>query len=81
MRDGGAFVGLLDPITPPAERDITVQTVHVHAEAGQLDTIAELAEAGRLTPRVAETHPFDEADTAYARVEAGGLRGRVVLVP
>src|SRR5690348_15215764 len=37
VRDGGAFVGLLDPLTPPAERGIAVQTVHVHAEAGQLD--------------------------------------------
>jgi NADPH:quinone reductase-like Zn-dependent oxidoreductase len=81
VRDGGRFVGLLDPTTPPAERDIAVQTVHVRAEAGQLDTIAQLADDGRLTPRVADTYTFDDAGAAYARVERGGLRGRVVLVP
>jgi NADPH:quinone reductase-like Zn-dependent oxidoreductase len=81
VRDGGAMVGVLDPFTPPAERGITVQTVHVQAKPGELDELARLAEDGKLALRVAETYPLVEFDAAYTRVEQGGLRGRVILVP
>jgi NADPH2:quinone reductase len=77
-RDGGAYVTVLDP-APQAERDIRVDVVHVHAKAGQLDDLSRLVEQGRLTLRVAETIPLAQADEAYAKVAAGGLRGRVVL--
>ena len=44
-------------------------------------TLAALAVEGILTARVADTYPFEKAGDAYAAVEAGGLRGLVVLVP
>ncbi|MGW0632195.1 zinc-binding dehydrogenase [Streptomyces sp. NPDC002758] len=39
----------------------------------------QLAEEGRLTPRVAQTLPAEQASEAHRLLEAGGLRGRVVL--
>lgn len=44
-----------------------------------LDRLRHLAEAGRLTPRVARTLPAEDAPEAHRLLEAGGLRGRVVL--
>ena len=40
-----------------------------------------VAEAGKLTLRVAETFPLEHVRAAHERVAKGGLRGRVVLVP
>lgn len=79
VRDGGAFVGVTAPTTPSAEREIRVSTVHVHAEPGDLDELARMAEEDRLTLRVAEVLPLHEADRAYDAVAQGGLRGRIVL--
>jgi NADPH:quinone reductase len=35
---------------------------------------------GRLTLRVAETYPPDQAGVAETRLEHGGVRGRLVIV-
>ena len=35
---------------------------------------------GVLVPRVAETYPPEQAADAQRRTEAGGLRGRAVIV-
>ncbi|NKZ03168.1 zinc-binding dehydrogenase [Actinomadura latina] len=43
--------------------------------------LADLVDKGRLTLRVAGTLPLSEAREAHARLHAGGLRGRLVLVP
>jgi NADPH:quinone reductase-like Zn-dependent oxidoreductase len=37
--------------------------------------------AGRLATRVAAEMPFAEAAEAHRVVEAGGLRGKILLVP
>ncbi|CNF78395.1 Uncharacterised protein [Mycobacterium tuberculosis] len=42
---------------------------------------AGLVDEGRLTLRVADALPLAEARKAHARLESGGLRGRLVLIP
>ncbi|WP_405883031.1 zinc-binding dehydrogenase [Streptomyces sp. NBC_01384] len=49
------------------------------AELAKLDRLRQLTEEGRLTPRVARTLPAEQAPEAHRLLEAGGLRGRVVL--
>ena len=49
-------------------------------ERGKLDGLARLVAAGRLTLRVAETLPPERAADAHRRLEAGGIRGRLVIV-
>jgi NADPH:quinone reductase len=51
------------------------------AQPGLVAAAAALAEAGRLTLRVAATYPLEEAAAAHERLARGGLRGRLVLVP
>ncbi|WP_329240196.1 NADP-dependent oxidoreductase [Actinoallomurus sp. NBC_01490] len=66
----------------PAERGITVYPVRAGERATDtkgLDRLARQAEQGVLTPRVAAVLPFTEASEAHRRLEAGGVRGRIVL--
>ena len=87
VRDGGTFIRFRRPRNPAAhELDgsgrITVRTTFVPEYAGRtdkLDQIRRLAEAGVLIPRVAATLPAAEAADAHRRLEAGGVRGRLVL--
>ncbi|WP_189891323.1 zinc-binding dehydrogenase [Streptomyces canarius] len=44
-----------------------------------MDRLRRLAEEGRLTPRVARVLPAEQAADADRLLEAGGLRGRLVL--
>ena len=45
----------------------------------ELDTLRQQAEDGVVTLRVADALPMDQAPEAHRRLEAGGVRGRIVL--
>lgn len=82
IADGGAFTSVRGYKGEP-QRDITFTTTWVvqYATAHEkLDRLREQAEAGELTLRVAQTYPAAEASEAHARLEAGGTRGRCVIV-
>jgi NADPH:quinone reductase-like Zn-dependent oxidoreductase len=82
VRDGGRIVSLR-PFAGEPERGIGVELVSVRAylhEQTKLADLLELAAAGDLHVRVAETYPPERAGEAHARLDAGGLRGRPVLV-
>jgi len=81
VRDGGVFIGVTGPGTPPAERGIRTEAVQVVGDWAQLSSLADLAASGAISTRVAATYPLAEADQAYRAVLDGGLRGAVVLVP
>lgn len=49
-------------------------------EHAKLDRLRERAEAGDVTLRVAQIYPAAQAWEAHARLEAGGTRGRCVIV-
>jgi D-arabinose 1-dehydrogenase-like Zn-dependent alcohol dehydrogenase len=79
VADGGSFVTTRIDALPRAERGIRVRLTQVGPDGAMLTTLSDLAEAGDLALRVAETYPLQEAAKAYARLQRGGLRGRVVL--
>ncbi|WP_363322000.1 NADP-dependent oxidoreductase [uncultured Serinicoccus sp.] len=65
-----------------SERDVTYHLLKVRdyaREHTKLDELRDLVERGRLTTRVAATFPFEQAAVAHRRLEAGGVRGRLVL--
>ncbi|MGW9191263.1 NADP-dependent oxidoreductase [Streptomyces rubiginosohelvolus] len=81
IRDGGTLVELRG-WPGPAERGIRVCPVMVTeriSDTAGLDRLCRQAEAGVLTPRVAQVLPAAEAVRAHRLLEAGGLLGRVVL--
>jgi NADPH:quinone reductase len=86
VRDGGQLLAVR-PYQGPAEngkaeRDITVHLVlvgqHLH-EGHRIAELADLVGKGILTLRVAAALPADQAAEAHRRLEAGGVRGRLVL--
>ncbi|WP_329459837.1 zinc-binding dehydrogenase [Streptomyces sp. NBC_01497] len=87
VRDGGTFVRFRSAGEPggyesDATGRIAVRTTFVPDYAGRTDKlhqIRELAEAGVLIPRVAQTYSADEAAAAHRRLAAGGVRGRLVI--
>lgn len=81
IRDGGAATSARQHVGP-AERKIRWHKVSVHEHITRtevLNSLRDLAEAGTLTLRVAGTLPAEQASEAHRRLEAGGLRGRLVL--
>ncbi|MFD0278213.1 NADP-dependent oxidoreductase [Kitasatospora sp. NPDC127111] len=80
VRNRGAFVAVSGG-APVGLRGIRVATVWVAADGPQLAELSGLAARGCLTLRVAATHPLERAAEAHRRLDRGGLRGRLVLVP
>jgi NADPH2:quinone reductase len=81
IRDGGGLVVIRGWNGEPV-RDITIHPVLVYESAREtaaLEQLRQLAEAGALTLRVARTFPPDQAADAHRLLEAGGVRGRLVL--
>lgn len=81
VRDGGAITSARQHVGS-GERAITWHVVSVDQHTTRNDvltTVRDLAEAGVLSLRVAGTLPADQAAQAHRRLEAGGLRGRLVL--
>jgi len=49
--------------------------------ASNLDVLTEHIQAGQLTPSIAESYPLAQAKDAMRLLEAGMVRGKVVVIP
>jgi NADPH2:quinone reductase len=81
VRDGGGFA-VVRGWDGPSERGITIYPIWVRralTDTARLTELRDQAEAGTLTMRLAEVLPADQAAEAHRRLEAGGVRGRIVL--
>jgi NADPH:quinone reductase len=81
VRDGGQVIAVRT-YRGGTERSISVTTVWVSdylRAADKLAGLAGLAAAGQVTLRVARTLPAEHAADAHSLLEAGGIRGRLVL--
>jgi NADPH:quinone reductase len=82
IRDGGALAALR-PFAGETERDISVHLVlggDYATNQAALVELSRLAGEGKLTLRVAGTFPLEQASEAHRLLEAGGVRGRLVIV-
>ena len=83
IRDGGAIAVVRGWDGDDVEQGIRIQRVMVGTVLDRTDWLREareLAERGVLSLRVADTYPPERAADAQRRMEAGGLRGRAVIV-
>ncbi|WP_413755185.1 quinone oxidoreductase family protein [Streptomyces sp. MMBL 11-3] len=80
VRHGGAFVSLLNS-APMARREIRMTNLAWHTDGERLAKLAAFAGTGLLTLRVAQAFPLEKIAQAHQALAAGGLRGRLVLVP
>jgi NADPH:quinone reductase-like Zn-dependent oxidoreductase len=81
LRDG-ADVATVRGYDGTAERGITFKPVWVREYSraqDKLDELRRLAEEGRVTLRVADVLSKEQAGEAHRRLEAGGVRGRLVI--
>ena len=82
IRDGGGLA-VVRGFEGETERRIKVHQVRVSDYAQNqeaLDRLGRLVEQGKLTLRVAETFPPERVAEAHKKLEAGGVRGRLVVV-
>jgi len=83
LRDGGALAAVRAWRGGEAERGIRIEQVWVRTvldRTGWLDRLRTLAARGVLRLRVAATYPPEQAAEAHRLMEAGGLRGRALVV-
>ncbi|WP_299057426.1 NADP-dependent oxidoreductase [uncultured Nocardioides sp.] len=81
VREGGS-VATVRGWAGDGSRGLRVHPVwvrEVHERRDWLDELVRLAVTGELTPRVADVVPASQAADAHRRLEAGGVRGRLVL--
>ena len=83
IRNGGAYVPVRGWDGSPSERDIRILPVMVAnalTRTDWLNELRDLASSGAITLRVAAEYPPERASDAHRAREAGGLRGRGVIV-
>jgi len=81
IREGGGFATVRG-FSGETERGIVVHPVWVRSylqEQAKLDRLRAQVEEGAVTLRVARVFPMDEASEAHRLLEAGGIRGRLVI--
>jgi NADPH2:quinone reductase len=79
VRDDGVAVFTRRVQGLPEDRGLRVHTPLVHPDAVMLAELARQVARGELRTRVARTFDLASAADAHRLVEAGGLRGKVVL--
>ncbi|HSI83076.1 MAG TPA: zinc-binding dehydrogenase [Candidatus Methylacidiphilales bacterium] len=80
----GRLVTIVDTAKPQNllaawERNLRYDFVFAAPDADKLRAIAELAERGTFIPVIDSKFPISHVGAAHAHVEAGGVKGKVVL--
>jgi len=78
LRLGGRLVSVARPAPEPRE-GYEVHYVFVRPDGDELRELADLVAAGQLRPHVEEVFPLERAADAHERIEAGHVRGKLVL--
>jgi NADPH:quinone reductase-like Zn-dependent oxidoreductase len=82
VKDGGEVVSILvpPPLTDEAkQRGVTGSYVFVRTYGDQLAELVRLVDDGKLQINLHRTFRLEEASEAHRTLEAGGLRGKIVL--
>ncbi|MFC9912885.1 NADP-dependent oxidoreductase [Streptomyces sp. NPDC127197] len=82
VRDGGSIVTFRG-FTGSTDRGVRWNPVWVTdrlQDTAAMEALRDQAESGVLSLRVAATFPFEQAAEAHRLLEAGGVRGRLVLL-
>jgi NADPH2:quinone reductase len=71
------YSGAIAPSSSVVVREVVVPEYRLASD--KLNRLRELAEQQRISARVADVYPAEKAADAHRRLEAGGVRGRLVL--
>jgi NADPH:quinone reductase-like Zn-dependent oxidoreductase len=83
VRPGGVVVNTVPTIPTPGddERGVRAVGLFVRSDAAQLSRLAAMVDRGELRVDVAERVPLAELPAVHAKAAAGGLPGKVVVLP
>lgn len=86
MRDGGLLVVIAgdlseEVIAAAADQRKRAAEMLVSPDRAGLESLAALADEGKLTVVIDQTFPLTQAAEAHRRLESGRVRGKVVLIP
>ena len=86
VRDDGKYATVVAKWWIPggpfeSERGIEPQVVYVSPNQEHLEELSGMLSTGELKPRVAKKLGLEEAHQAHELLGAGGVRGKIVLVP
>ena len=80
LRPGGRLVSIARPPPEPREGHHEVHYIYVRPSGYDLgEHITPLIAEGSLRPTVEATYPLEQAAEAHERIEAGHVRGKLVL--
>jgi NADPH:quinone reductase-like Zn-dependent oxidoreductase len=79
LRDGGRLAHLTEAPDLPLSRGITACPVYGRPDAQRLAVLVQLVDAGRLSVQLDRSLPLQEARQAHELLEAGHVRGKIVL--
>ncbi len=72
---GGRHATIIDPQAKEAGGD----HIWVRPDAGQLQTLADMADAGELTVPVAQSFPLEQTAQAFEASQAGHVHGKIAI--
>ncbi|MFD4681704.1 NADP-dependent oxidoreductase [Streptomyces sp. NPDC058461] len=81
VRDDGRAVSIVPTRVPAAERGIRPVVSYVEQDGTGLAVLSGLVDRGDLTLRTAKALGFEEAGEAHRLLAAGGVRGKLLLLP
>lgn len=84
VKSGGTLLSIYEPPEEKKPKDLEVEGVKnlffiVEANGSQLKNITELVEAGVCKPVVDSVWPLEKFEEAFARLDGGHARGKVVI--
>jgi NADPH:quinone reductase-like Zn-dependent oxidoreductase len=86
LREGGLWISIpadVPDAVAAAAREQSKRAISflVEPDYAGLESLAALADQGKLTVAIEETFPLAEAAEAHRRLEDGRARGKIVLIP
>ncbi|GIG64893.1 NADP-dependent oxidoreductase [Phytomonospora endophytica] len=79
VRPGGRIVSAATPVEAP--EGVTSTHFVARNDTAQLAELAALVDAGVVTVDISDTRPLAELAEVHRAAEAGGIRGKVLLIP
>jgi NADPH:quinone reductase-like Zn-dependent oxidoreductase len=86
LRPGGRIVSIVDIPQPQSlleawNRNAELHFVFTPPRRATLEGLRVLLESGAVRPLIDSVLPLEQAPAALARLEAGGVRGKIALAP
>lgn len=81
IRDGGVIVTTATPAAGDPGREVRAVGMQLRTDADRLAALAKRVDAGELSVDISALYPLSQVATVHELAAAGGIRGKVLLLP